>query len=230
LTGRSTGARGNGADDPKDWENAMLKWMCAAGLAAALALPAAAQKEDRAPKQLTAANGAVVKEAVETVKQPGECTVTYTVGKDGKPKDMKADCTPADYAPFALKAMSTVTWSPELVSGEAFETEGIKQPFKFGVQVVANSDKPPVATVQIDGAEINRALIKVNAEGNCNMSYVVGTDGVPKDIAPNCTPAKFDRYIKAAVEKMRFTPGEKDGKPVDWPMTNQVLNLKKGNN
>jgi hypothetical protein len=209
----------------------MLKWMCAAGLAAALALPAAAQKEDRAPKQLTAANGAVVKEAVETVKQPGECTVTYTVGKDGKPKDMKADCTPADYAPFALKAMSTVTWSPELVSGEAFETEGIKQPFKFGVQVVAASaSKSPVATAPLEPALLNRAVDRVNADGSCNMSYVVGADGVPKDIEPHCTPAKFDRYIKDAIEKMRFTPGEKDGKPVDWPMTNQVLTLKRAGN
>jgi hypothetical protein len=32
------------------------------------------------------------------------------------------------------------------------------------------------------------------------------------------------------VEHMRFTPGEKDGKPVDWDLTNQVLNLKKGSN
>jgi hypothetical protein len=212
----------------------MLKSICAAGLAAVLALPAVAQapqKEDRAPKQLTAADGAVVKEAVNAIKEPGECTVVYTVGKDGKPKDMKADCNPAEYAPYALKAMATVTWSPEMVSGEIFETEGIKQPFKFGVVAApASADKPPVATTPLDGADINRALIKTNAEGSCNMSYTVGTDGKAKNIVPNCTPSKFDKYIKAAVEHMRFTPGEKDGKPVDWDLTNQVLNLKKGSN
>jgi hypothetical protein len=209
----------------------MLKLICAASLAAILALPAVAQapkKEDRAPKQLTAADGAVVKEAVDSIKEPGECTVVYTVGKDGKPKDMKATCTPAAYEPYALKAMATVTWSPEMVSGEIFETEGIKQPFKFGVAAApANTDKPPVATVPLDGADINRALIKTNAEGGCNMSYTVGTDGKAKDIVPNCKPSKFDRYMKEAVERMRFTPGEKDGKPVDWPVTNQVVNLKK---
>ncbi|MEP7209666.1 MAG: hypothetical protein ABI740_02415 [Alphaproteobacteria bacterium] len=209
----------------------MLKWVCAAGLVAALALPAMAQapkKEDRSPKQLTAADAAVVKEAVDSIKQPGECTVLYTIGKDGKPKDMKADCTPADYAPFALKAMATVTWSPEMVSGEIFETEGMKQPFKFGVTVTAAAaQKPPVATVQLDGAEINRALIKTNAEGSCSMSYTVGVDGIAKDIVPNCTPDKFNKYIKAAIEKMRFTPGEKDGKPVDWPLSGLMLNLKK---
>jgi hypothetical protein len=213
----------------------MLKLMCAAGLAAMLALPAVAQapkKEDRAPKQLTAADGAVVKEAVNTIKQPGECTVVYTIGKDGKPKDMKATCTPAEYEPFAIKAMGTVTWSPEMVSGEIFETEGMKQPFKFGVAVAApvSADKPPTATTPLDGADINRALIKTNAEGSCNMSYTVGVDGKAKDIVPNCTPAKFDKYMKEAVEHMRFTPGQKDGKPVDWPISNQVINLKKGAN
>lgn len=206
----------------------MLKLMCAAGLAAVLALPAAAQTGDRAPKQLTAADGAVVKEAVDALKEPGECMVTYTVGKDGKPKNMKADCTPAEYAPYALKAMATVTWLPEMVSGEIFETEGRKQPFKFGVVAPPpDAEKPPVATVALDGTDINRALIKTNAEGSCNMSYTVGTDGRAKDIVPNCTPRKFDKYIKEAVEKMRFTPGEKDGKPVDWPVTDQVLTLKK---
>jgi hypothetical protein len=209
----------------------MLKWMCAAGLVAALALPAMAQapkKEDRAPKQLTAADGAVVKEAVNAVKQPGECTVVYTIGKDGKPKDMKATCTPADYEPYALRAMATVTWSPEMVSGEIFETEDMKQPFKFGVIAApVNADKPPTATVPLDGGDINRALIKTNAEGSCNMSYTVGIDGKAKNIVPNCTPAKFDKWIKEAVEKMRFTPGEKGGKPVDWDVSNQVLNLKK---
>ena len=217
----------------------MLKLICAAGLAAVLALPAAAQapkpgaaqaakKEDRAPKQLTAPDGAVVKEAVETVKEPGECMLTYTVGKDGKPKDMKADCTPAAYAPFALKAMATVTWSPEMVSGEIFETEDRRQPFKFGIAAApVNTDKPPVATVPLDGADINRAMVKTNAEGSCNMSYTVGVDGKPKNIVPNCTPAKFDRYMKEAIEHMHFTPGEKGGKQVDWDVSNQVVNLKK---
>ncbi len=209
----------------------MLKLICAAGLAAVLVLPAAAQapkKEDRAPKQLTAPDGAVVREAVETIKQPGECMLTYTVGKDGKPKDMKADCTPAAYAPFALKAMATVTWSPEMVSGEIFETEDRRQPFKFGVAAApVNTDKPPTATVPLDGAEINRALVKTNAEGSCSMSYTVGIDGKPKNIVPNCTPAKLDRYMKEAVEHMQFTPGEKGGKPVDWDVNNQVVNLKK---
>jgi hypothetical protein len=115
-----------------------------------------------------------------------------------------------------------------MVSGEIFETEGIKQPFKFGVAAAAPSnDKPPVATEPLNRADINRALDRVNAEGTCNMSYTVGTDGKPKNIVPNCQPEKFDKFIKQAVEHMRFTPGERDGKPVDWDLTNQVLNLKK---
>ena len=209
----------------------MLKLICAAGLAAVMALPAFAQaskKEDRAPKQLTAPDAAVVKEAVETVKEPGDCMVTYTVGKDGKPKDLKADCTPAAYSPFALKAMATVTWSPEMVSGEIFETEDRRQPFKFGIAAApANADKPPTATVPLDGAEINRALIKTNAEGSCNMSYTIGVDGKARNIVPNCTPPKFNSYMKEAVEHMRFTPGERGGKQVDWDVSNQVVNLKK---
>ena len=205
----------------------MLKWVCGAGVALALAAPAMAQKPgDHLARAITGPDVSVVKEAVDTVKEPGECTVVFTIGKDGKPKDLKPTCSVDAYVPYVERAMATVKYDPEVFDGEVFETEGVKQPFSFGVQkAAASSDKPPEVITALDGGDIGRAIARVNKEGSCNMSYTVGADGVPKDIKPNCTPQKFDRWIAKAVEKMRFRPGERDGKPVDWPLTDQSLTL-----
>ncbi|MBI1360355.1 MAG: hypothetical protein GC155_08735 [Alphaproteobacteria bacterium] len=204
----------------------MHKWLCGAGLALALAAPAMAQKPgDHLAKPLTGPDVKVVKEAVDTVKQPGECTVVFTIGKDGKPKDLKPTCSVDAYVPYVERAMATVTYDPEVFDGEVFETEGVKQPFSFGVQKAEASDTPPVPVVALDSGDIGRAIARVNKTGSCNMSYVVGADGVPKDVKPNCTPQRFDPWIKKAVEKMRFKPGMKDGKAVDWPLTDQPLTL-----
>ncbi len=205
----------------------MLKWLFGAGLALALAAPATAQKPgDHLAKALTGPDVEVVKEAVNAVKQPGECTVVFTIGKDGKAKDLKPTCSVDAYVPYVERAMATVTYDPEVFDGEVFETENVRQPFTFGVQKAAeSSDQPPQVITPLDGGDIGRAIARVNKAGSCAMSWVVGTDGVPKEIKPNCTPQKFDPWIKKAIEKMRFKPGTKDGKPVDWPLNDQPLTL-----
>jgi hypothetical protein len=209
----------------------MVKWIVvAAGMA--FALPALAQKPaDRPAKVVTGPDVAVIKEAVNTLREPGECMVEFTVGLDGKPKDMKPTCTPETYAPYALKAMATVEYLPEIFAGEMFETEGLRQPFKFGVAAPAPSsapgDKAPVKIKDVEPKDIERAINRVDEAGSCTVSFTVGADGKPKDVKPGCTPAKYDKLIGEAVAKMRFQPGQKAGQPIDWPGISMPLNLTK---
>jgi hypothetical protein len=147
-----------------------------------------------------------------------------------KPKDMEPVCTPEAYAPYALKAMATVEYLPEIFDGETWETEDVKQAFKFGTAAAeggqADAGKAPVATKDLEPRDIERAIARAGGGGVCNVKYVVGANGEPKNIEPNCDPKKLDNNIKSAFEKMRFEPGQKDGKAVDWPME-QALNLTK---
>ena len=198
-------------------------------LAALAATPAVAQKPgDRLATQVKGPNADVIREAVNTLRQPGECMVEFTVGKDGKPKDMKPNCTPAEYAPYALRAMETVEYLPEIFDGEIFETEGGKQPFKFGVAVAqppAQGEKQPVKVKDVEPRDIQRAINRIDQPGVCNVKMTVGADGKPKDIQPNCQPDAYNRPIAEAIAKMRFEAGQKGGKPVDWPDFAYPLNL-----
>jgi len=53
------------------------------------------------------------------------------------------------------------------------------------------------------------------AEGDCVLSMVVGTDGVPTDVqVVRSHGASFDAAAVAAVKQSKFDPGTVDGKPV----------------
>jgi len=210
----------------------MLKWICAVAFASAFAAPAFAQKTDlpdRPLKQTKAFDSAPVKEGMATVKTAGECTVDYIVGVDGRPKDMKATCTPPEMGPFAIKMVETGEWQSEITGGEFFDSYPQKHAFKFGGSSAAAVDprgeKAPVITNDLAQADLNRAINKVNKDGKCNLTFTVGADGKPKDIAPNCTPRDYDSPIGDAVKKMKFDPGQKGGKAVDWPNMVVPLNL-----
>lgn len=215
----------------------MLKRISTAALAVALAgvlaAPALAQKPgDKLPVLVTGPDKAVIKEAAETVKAPGECSVEFIVGKDGKPKNMKPTCTNDAYLPFVERAMAMVLYEPEIFDGEVFESEPKRQPFKFGVTQAATpagqpGDKAPVVIKNIDPRDIKRALDKINEAGTCNAVYTVAADGKTKDIQPNCTPEAFNPLILEAIKKMTFKPGEKAGKAIDWPGMQTPMNLTK---
>ncbi len=220
-----------------DRESEMLKTICVAAAALAFAAPALAQKPgDKLAKAVTGPDAAIIKEAVGTIKQAGECMVEFTIGKDGKPKDMKPTCSVASYEPYVLRAMAAVVYEPEIFDGEVFETEGAKQPFKFGVVAAAQSttaaapgDKAPVKVKDVEPKDISRAINRLNEAGACTGVFTVGADGKPKDIVPGCTPGKYDKLIGEALAKMRFTPGEKAGKAIDWPGMSMPLTLTKPN-
>lgn len=213
----------------------MRVWICAGILAAvASTSPVLAQQagdlKDRPAKMLTGPSVDVIRAGIGTVGLDGECVVEFTVGLDGKPKDMKPTCTPEAYAPVALEAMAAVEYQTEIFAGEYFETEGVKQAFKFTAgQTVAAVDprgeKAPVLVKDFVPADIRRAIDRVKKSGSCDLKYTIGANGQPKNIQPNCTPSDFNSHIEDAVEKLRYEPGQKGGKAVDWPNFTQPLNL-----
>jgi TonB family protein len=60
-------------------------------------------------------------------------------------------------------------------------------------------------------------------EGYVSIGLVVGTDGVPHDVrVVSSTDKDFDAKAIEAVQRSRFKPALKDGKPVEWPMEVQI--------
>jgi hypothetical protein len=212
----------------------MLKWICALALAAVAVSPALAQKpKDSPPKMTTSPDIAIVREGALAVKQNGECTVTFVVGEDGKTADHKADCTVAEFAPFAIRAMQSSVWEPEILDGEKITSYPRKQAFKFGSGAGTDprGEKAPVVVKNIGPKEVERVIsrleTKVEDLGACNVTYTVGADGKPKDVKPNCTTQGLNAGIAEAVGKMEYQPGLKGGQPVDWPGMQMPMNLSK---
>jgi hypothetical protein len=214
----------------------MLKWICAVAFAAALASPAFAQKTDlpdRPAKQTKEFDQGPIKEGIAALKQGGECTVQYIIGVNGKAKDITADCSVPDMAPYVVRTIETGVWEPEIFEHEFFDSFPRKQAFKFGTTSSAAADprgeKSPVLVTGVQQKDIERAINQVDQTGSCNVKYTVGADGKPKDIVPNCDPSAYNDKIAEAMSKMVFEPGLKDGKPTDWPGLNTPVNLTKPN-
>lgn len=187
-----------------------------------------ANKVTRAAKRLTQPDASIINEAAKQLKVGGECNTTFTVGLDGKPKDIKPNCNPPEYDEWVIKAMAPVTYTVELFAGEAFETEGMKQPFKMGngpgSSMAPVESKPAVVTTPVDSRAIGKAIdrLKPKEEGSCAAAYVVGVDGKPKDIKPNCTLPQFDELVKTAIGNMVYAPATKGGTPVEINMTMNI--------
>lgn len=209
----------------------MLKWMCAAAAAMALAAPAIAQKVDKpdAPaKQIGQFDVSAMKEGNSTLKLNGSCTAQYVVSTEGKAKNITTDCTHPEMGPYVVRTIETGTWEPEVFDHELFDTDPIRQVFNYGTGAPAvdpRGEKSPVMKAGVEPRDITAAIVKVRQEGVCEAKYTVGADGAPKDIVPNCTPAEYDELISKAISKMKFTPGEKDGAPTDWPGLSMPLKL-----
>lgn len=213
----------------------MLKWICAVALMAAVpageALAQQPKLKDRPLKRIKEFDTAPIKEGIAAIKQSGECTVTYIVGTDGKAKDAKADCTVADYAPYAIRAVESGEWEAEITGGELFDSYPIKQPFRFGsvtqAAVDPRGEKAPTVKKGLEPKDVERAIARADKEGTCNVKFTVAADGKPKDIVPGCEFSQLDPHIIEAVSKMRYEPGQKAGQPVDWPGMTMPMNLTK---
>lgn len=210
----------------------MLKWVCAAALALTVASPALAQKPaDRPAKQTKPFDQTPMKEGMAAIKKGGECIAKYVVSKEGKAKDVSADCTVPEMAPYIVRTVETAEWTPEIFDGEIFDTEPIKQIFKFSGPAAAAVDprgeKAPVVVKGIEPKDVERAIARTKKQGTCDVKYTIGADGVPKDIAPNCTEPALNPHIAEAVAKMKYEPGLKGGQPTDWPGMSMPMNLSK---
>lgn len=214
----------------------MMKWMLAVAFAAAFAAPAFAQKTDlpdRPLKRLKDFDQAPLKEGISALKASGECSMQYIVGVDGKAKDITADCSTPDMAPYAVRMIQTGEWESEITGGEFFDSFPIKQVFKYGSvpgqTVDPRGEKSPVMITGVLQKDIERAINQVDKPGKCDVKFTVGANGKPKDVVTNCDPAVYDEKIAEAMKTMEFEPGLKGGQPVDWPGMNMPVGLTKPN-
>jgi hypothetical protein len=210
-------------------------WLSAA-LVLGLAGAAIAQEppKDRAPTRVNQIDMTIIQEALKTVGKDSDCMAEFVVGKDGKTKDIKPNCQVAEYDPFVVRAITALEYLPEIFAGEIFESDPLKQPFKFvapktPVAAAAPAGTPPVVSKPIEPKDVSRAINRINEPGTCKATFTVGVDGKPKDIQPNCTPDKYNKLIGEAIGKMRYTPGQKGGQAVDWPGVEFPLTLTKPN-
>lgn len=211
----------------------MLKLIGAVAFAMTLAAPAFAQKTDlpdRDPKRLSDYDLTVWKAANATLKLNGMCTAQYVIGADSRLKDVAIDCTHPEMAPYVLATMETATWQSEILDKDFIDSLPKRERFAYGTGAPAvdpRGEKSPALDVGIDRKALDRAMSQVDQEGLCNVLYTVGADGKPKDIVPNCTPEAFNEGVTAAIAKMKFIPGQKDGQPTDWPGMSMPLKLAK---
>lgn len=210
----------------------MLKLVCGAAAIALLAAPALAQEEGeyRNATRTKGPDMTIVQDAVDELAGGAECNAVFTVGEDGKPRDVEPNCSDARYDPYIVRAVESMEYLPEIFDGEIFATEGVKQPFVFGVQTAAasSSGQRPTAIKGVNGGDISRVINRVDEEGVCEVEFTVGADGKPKDIEPNCDPSRYDSYILEIIEATEYEPGMRGGEAVDWPMS-MPLKLSKDN-
>jgi hypothetical protein len=209
----------------------MLKWICAVALVLGAASPALAQKKpaDRPLKMIKPLDQAPIKEGLTAFKKGGECTVNYIVATTGKAKNITADCSVPEMAPYAVRAVESGEWEAEIVGGDLFDSYPQRQVFKFGTNVIADprGEKGPTLVRGIAQRDIDKAMDVVKKPGTCNLKFTVGIDGLPKDIVPACDPPQYDTHVIEAVKKMKFEPGQKGGQPTEWPGVSSPLAISK---
>lgn len=204
----------------------------------ALAMTVVAQASAQKPpapqevpaKVLSGPTADAIKEGMATIHEAGECKVTYIISKQGKLKNPKADCTIPEMAPFALKAMESMTFQANTFDGSSFDSDEMVQPFKWTASAAAAAPisagpTQPVMTKGPDQGDVGRAIERVKKPGKCAATFTVGVDGKPKDIKPNCNPKAYDGPISKILGNLVYTPGMAGGKPVETPNMSFPVNL-----
>lgn len=69
--------------------------------------------------------------AIAKIDQEGVCDVKYTVGANGKPKDVQPNCAPPEYNELILAAMAKVTFTPAQKDGAPADWPGLSMPIKL---------------------------------------------------------------------------------------------------
>ncbi len=72
-----------------------------------------------------------IDKAMETVKEVGTCTLKYTVGADGAPKDLVTECQPPAYDPLLLEAAKKMKFQPGQKDGQPTDWPGLTSTLKL---------------------------------------------------------------------------------------------------
>ena len=68
---------------------------------------------------------------MEAVKEEGTCSLKYTVGADGVPKDIVPGCAPAAYDPLIVEAVKKMKFQPGQKGGQPTEWPGLTSSLKL---------------------------------------------------------------------------------------------------
>ncbi len=86
---------------------------------------------EKAPVQIDGVLERDINNAIKKVDKDGVCNVKFTVGANGKPKDVQPDCNPADYDPLIVEAVSKMSFTPAQKDGVNTDWPGISMPIKL---------------------------------------------------------------------------------------------------
>ncbi|MEQ1784243.1 MAG: hypothetical protein ABMA14_23050 [Hyphomonadaceae bacterium] len=86
---------------------------------------------EKSPVLDTGVDAKDVQDAIKKVKEEGVCEVKYTVGADGKPKDIAPNCTPAGYNEPIAAAIAKMEFKPGLKAGAPTDWPGMSMPIKL---------------------------------------------------------------------------------------------------
>jgi hypothetical protein len=72
-----------------------------------------------------------ISRAINKIDQEGVCEVKFTVGADGKPKDITPNCTPDAYNQLVIEAMAKMKFTPGQKGGAPTDWPGMSMPIKL---------------------------------------------------------------------------------------------------
>lgn len=92
---------------------------------------AADARGEKPPVMETGLQPRDITKAIAEVNEEGGCEVKYTVGADGKPKDIQPNCTPAAYNDKIIEAVGKMEFAPGEKGGQPTEWPGMAMPLKL---------------------------------------------------------------------------------------------------
>jgi len=94
--------------------------------------PAAADpRGEKSPVQQDGLQERDINRAIGQINKDGTCAVKFTVGADGKPKDVEPNCDPAEYNPLIIEAVGKMSFTPGQKGGAPTDWPGISMPVKL---------------------------------------------------------------------------------------------------
>ncbi len=91
-----------------------------------------------------------------------------------------------------------------------FEKPEINKSDTGNIEIVDRDEQP---LVRIPPVYPPRAAER-GTEGQCTAYFDIGTNGVPFNITAKCTSSVFERAVIKAVQKWKYRPRIRDGKPI----------------